>query len=123
MSGFYRVKYSEPMFNALLPVFREKKIGVQDRFNIANDLFALVGSGKVPATRFLELVKQSAEEDEYTVWRAIDGGVGSLQCVLEHHSDTSVLARFDKFISECYAPLAEKFGWESADKGEGGKSA
>jgi len=106
------------MFNALLPALQSKQLKAEDRFNIANDVFALVESNKMPATRFLDFMQASVNEDEYIVWKAIDSGVAQLRNALDHHSDASVVARFNQFVTKCYLPLGEKMGWE-AKEGEG----
>uniref|UniRef100_A0A915EHW9 Aminopeptidase n=1 Tax=Ditylenchus dipsaci TaxID=166011 RepID=A0A915EHW9_9BILA len=71
---FYRVHYSDEMLGALLRAVESKQMLVADRFGLAQDLFALVESGKIAVSSFLKFVAASSNEDEYIVWTAVDGG-------------------------------------------------
>ncbi|VDN01448.1 unnamed protein product [Thelazia callipaeda] len=111
-TGFYRVLYSDEMLQALLPDFASKKIPVLDRFGIANDIFALVKSGRAPAKQFLSLLESSSNEDDYTVWSTLDVGISSLSNILSHY-DPTVRAKFNDFIIKILTPLANRLGWEA----------
>jgi puromycin-sensitive aminopeptidase len=113
-AGFYRVQYSEDMLKALLPAVESLALPVLDRFGIANDLFALVKSGKATADQFLALVAASSNESEYVVWGALDGGVGSLLNVFSRHEDTSIKANLDKFVVDVYTPVHDRLKWEAS---------
>uniref|UniRef100_A0A914USM4 Puromycin-sensitive aminopeptidase n=1 Tax=Plectus sambesii TaxID=2011161 RepID=A0A914USM4_9BILA len=113
-TGYYRVEYSDEMLKALLPAVKSKTLPVLDRFGLANDLFALVKAGRVPATQFLSLLSACSEEDEYTVWATLDGGVGAIANVLNRAGNESLKARFDAFVRKAYAPVAAKLGWDAA---------
>ncbi|KAI1732802.1 peptidase family m1 domain-containing protein [Ditylenchus destructor] len=110
-SGFYRVRYSDEMLNALLPALRSKEVQVTDRYGLASDLFALVEAGKISATQFLNFLGASANEDEYIVWSAIDHGVGSLSNVLSHHGDAALKQKFDEYVCKCLEPVANRLTW------------
>uniref|UniRef100_A0AC34GDP0 Aminopeptidase N n=1 Tax=Panagrolaimus sp. ES5 TaxID=591445 RepID=A0AC34GDP0_9BILA len=97
-AGFYRVQYSDEMLKALLPAVESLALPVLDRFGIANDLFALVKSGKATADQFLSLVGASSNETEYVVWGALDGGVGSLLNVFSRHEDASIKKKLEEFV-------------------------
>ena len=74
-------------------------------------------AGRVPSTQFLEVVKAAGGgEREYTVWEEVDAGVGTLGNCLA--GDKALAARFDRFVQDAYAPVADSLGWEPA-KGEG----
>lgn len=111
-AGFFRVQYSEDMLKALLPAIEKKALPVLDRFGIANDLYALVESGKAPASQFLQLVGASSNEDEYVVWSALDSGISHLSNVLNRHSDSSLKKRLDAFVIKVYEPVFNRLGWE-----------
>ena len=55
--GFYRVQYTPEDLALLRPAIASKALGEVDRLNLLNDTFALVQSGKVATTYFLELVQ------------------------------------------------------------------
>ncbi|VDK73005.1 unnamed protein product [Onchocerca ochengi] len=111
-TGFYRVLYSHDMLQALLPDFATKKIPVLDRFGIANDMFALVESGRESAKQFLSLLESSSNENEYTVWSSLDSGISVLSNILSHH-DLTLRSKFNKFIIKILVPVADRLGWEA----------
>uniref|UniRef100_A0A1I7VNP8 Aminopeptidase n=3 Tax=Loa loa TaxID=7209 RepID=A0A1I7VNP8_LOALO len=111
-TGFYRVLYSNDMLQALLPDFATKKIPVLDRFGIANDIFALVKSGRQSAKQFLSLLESSSNEDDYTVWSTLDSGISALSNVLSHY-DPIMRSKFNKFIVKILIPVANRLGWEA----------
>uniref|UniRef100_A0A914XGU4 Aminopeptidase n=1 Tax=Plectus sambesii TaxID=2011161 RepID=A0A914XGU4_9BILA len=113
-TGYYRVEYSEEMFKSLLPAFKSKTLPIVDRFGLANDLFALVLAGRVPAVQFLSLLSVCSEEDAYTVWTSLDEGVGALANILSRAGDDKLIQRFNAFVRNAYSPLAVKLGWEPA---------
>ena len=55
--GFYRVQYTPEDLALLRPAIESKALGEVDRLNLLNDTFALVQSGKVATTYYLELVQ------------------------------------------------------------------
>uniref|UniRef100_A0A914XU65 Aminopeptidase n=1 Tax=Panagrolaimus superbus TaxID=310955 RepID=A0A914XU65_9BILA len=111
-AGFYRVQYDDEMLKALLPAVESLALPVLDRFGIANDLFALVKSGKATADQFLSLVAASSNENEYVVWGALDGGVGSLLNVFSRHEDASIKKKLEEFVIKVYSPVLKRVGWE-----------
>jgi puromycin-sensitive aminopeptidase len=119
MSGFYRVQYSDEMFKQLLNAVQTKKLRTEDRFNIANDLFALVKSGRVPAAQFLALFAASVNEEEYIVWESMIAGVGSLLNVVAR-GDPALKEKFDNFVCSVLVPVANRLGWE-VKPGEGNR--
>jgi puromycin-sensitive aminopeptidase len=113
-AGFYRVQYSDEMLKTLLPAIKSKALPVLDRFGIANDLFALVESGKASADQFLSLVAASVNEDEYVVWGALDHGVDALLNVLSYHEDASIKKKLEEFVVKVYEPVLKNVGWEAS---------
>lgn len=63
------------MLARLLPDVASKRLPPLDRFNITNDLFALVEAGKASAVQFLQLLQASVNEDSLIVWQALDTGL------------------------------------------------
>uniref|UniRef100_A0A914C199 Aminopeptidase n=1 Tax=Acrobeloides nanus TaxID=290746 RepID=A0A914C199_9BILA len=114
-SGFYRVQYSDDMFNALLPAIESKTMPVLDRFGIADELFALVESGKVPASNFLSLYAAAgASEDNFIVWAALDDGISNISNVITRYDDGTLKKRFNAFICKLLAPAGQRLGWVPA---------
>lgn len=114
-TGFYRVEYSSEMLEALLPAVSSKKLPAVDRFGMTDDLFALVRAGRICATQFLSFLAASANEDEYIVWGALDGGISSLITVLRNADDTTLLPKFNRYITKILAPIGQRLGWEAKE--------
>ena len=115
-AGFYRVHYSDDMLKALLPAVESKSLPVLDRFGIANDLFALVESGKTSADQFLTLIAASTNEDEYVVWGALDRGIDTLSNVLNRHEDLEIKKKLDAFVIKVYQPALQHLGMDGVAK-------
>uniref|UniRef100_F1KUM7 Aminopeptidase n=1 Tax=Ascaris suum TaxID=6253 RepID=F1KUM7_ASCSU len=111
-TGFYRVDYPSDMFKALIPDISSKRLPVVDRFGITDDLFALVKAGRTSADQFLSLLAASVNEDEYTVWGALDAGLSSLINVINRATDPTLRSRFDKFIVKTLTPVGNRLGWD-----------
>lgn len=63
------------MLARLIAAFKSKQLPPLDRFNLANDLFALVAAGKTSVTFFTDLLAAAENEDSFIVWQTIDSGV------------------------------------------------
>ncbi|VDM46294.1 unnamed protein product [Toxocara canis] len=111
-TGFYRVDYPSDMLKALIKDISSKRLPVVDRFGITDDLFALVRAGRTSASEFLSLLAASVNEDEYTVWGALDAGLSALVNILSRASDPQLHSRFNKFIVKTLAPVGKRLGWE-----------
>jgi hypothetical protein len=78
----------------------------------------LVVSGRVPASRFLELLGECRYESEYIIWSAVDAGLGSIAAVLDNAQGKALRKRYNTFVIENLRELADRLGWSPAE-GEG----
>jgi puromycin-sensitive aminopeptidase len=60
----------------------------------------------------LNLLKAYVDEEDYTVWTAINSVVDTLQSLLNF---TDFSQTFRPFVTNLYAPLKEKLGWEAKE--------
>jgi puromycin-sensitive aminopeptidase len=122
-TSLFRVRYSEHMFKQLLEGIRNREMDVLDRFQIANDLFAIASSGRVPVSQFLEFFTVCGQtEENLSVWESVTGSLVELDQVLGHLGDDDALrGRFHKFVCRVVEPVAAKYGWEPR-QGEGGET-
>uniref|UniRef100_A0A914GSD8 Aminopeptidase n=1 Tax=Globodera rostochiensis TaxID=31243 RepID=A0A914GSD8_GLORO len=112
-ASFFRVQYAHNMMNLLLEAVKKQELGVLDRFQLADDLYALVRSTRVPASHFLEFLNVCREEDDFFVWAAISSALGDIGYVLGHLEDGNALEdRFNRFVCSVIEPVAAKLGWE-----------
>uniref|UniRef100_A0A183BRT7 hexokinase n=1 Tax=Globodera pallida TaxID=36090 RepID=A0A183BRT7_GLOPA len=118
-ASFFRVQYAHNMMNLLLEAVKKQELNVLDRFQLADDLYALVRSTRVPASHFLEFLNVCREEDDFFVWAAISSALGDIGYVLGHLEDGNALEdRYNRFVCSVIEPVAAKLGWEPRE-GEG----
>ena len=107
--GFYRTRYSEGLFAALL-----ENLGTLDdieRYSLVSDTWSMVRSAQVPASNFLDLVGRFGEETEHAIWSVIIGGLRSL----EHHAlEDGTRPAFEAYVRDLVSPALERLGWEGS---------
>ncbi|KAI6205137.1 Aminopeptidase [Aphelenchoides besseyi] len=116
LSGFYRVQYTDEMLKRLMEAVSAGQLNELDRFNLANDLYALVKAGRVPAAQFLAFYAASTNEDEYVVWATLDGAIRAFLNTFEHN-DRDLKKKLEKFVCTVLEPVSKRIQWES-QKGE-----
>jgi puromycin-sensitive aminopeptidase len=112
--GFYRTRYSEDLFAALLDHL--DTLDDIERYSLVSDTWAMVRSAQVPASDFLDLVGKFDGETEHAIWSVIIGGLRSL----EHHAlEDEIRPAFEAYVRELVTPALERLGWEVAgDEGD-----
>lgn len=104
--GFYRVRYSEELFLALLEHLAH--LDDIERHSLVSDTLAFVRNGQVAADHFLDLVSHFQNEREQAVWSVIIGGLG----VIEHHAlGEEARAGFEAFVRDLVGPALDDLGW------------
>ncbi|KAI6209676.1 Aminopeptidase [Aphelenchoides besseyi] len=116
LSGFYRVQYTDEMLKRLMEAVSAGQLNELDRFNLANDLYALVKAGRVSAAQFLAFYAASTNEDEYVVWATLDGAIRAFLNTFEHN-DRDLKKKLEKFVCSVLEPVSKRIRWE-AQKGE-----
>jgi hypothetical protein len=105
------------MFESLLNGIRDNKMIAEDRYGLASDLVALIGSGHVSADQFLTFLAALANENEYIVWAAAANGLRLIGDILDSH-DRDLKLKFDRFAISILERVASRLGW-ICEKGEG----
>ncbi len=104
--GFYRVRYSDELFTALLEILDD--LDDIERYSLVSDTLAFVRNGQVSADHFLDLVSKFQDEREQAVWSVIIGGLGSI----EHHAlNDEARGEFEGFVRDLIGPAFEDLGW------------
>ncbi len=110
-SGFFRVRYSAELLEALTAdLSRLKPI---ERFGLVNDMWAATVAGLNPLREFLAMARSFREERDLNVWRALAGSFHYLDMVATEQQRPA-LARA---VREVIGPAAARLGW-SAGPGE-----
>ena len=108
--GFYRCLYAEELAGAL--VARLDDLDPLERFTLVDDSWTFVEAGQAGVDSFISLVGAFAHETEQAVWGALLGGAGGIG----HHLVTDeVRPRFEGWVCDLLAPLADRLGWTPAE--------
>ncbi|MFC2164092.1 M1 family metallopeptidase [Acidobacteriota bacterium] len=108
-TGFFRVKYDKPEWENLGELARNKSLAGIDRYGIQEDLFALVKSGDVALSFYLEFIEKYYEaEDHHLSLRGIIKNCALLNIVLEEGNKGQV----DKFGKAFTERALERIGYE-----------
>ncbi len=105
--GFYRVLYPERLRNGILTHLD----GLDDleRFCLIDDTWALVESGELPATAYLDVAATYRTEKEFVIWSAVLGGLGTMH---HHLVGKDHQGRFSSLVMELIGPTLERLGWD-----------
>ncbi|MEK6933203.1 MAG: M1 family metallopeptidase [Nanoarchaeota archaeon] len=105
--GFYRVNYSNDLFNNLLKVI--KKLPKLDKINIENNVFTLCRANYNHISNYLELLKDYKDETDVTLWEDITINLSRAQFLFAHHNFSK---QFDDYVLEIYDKILKKLGWD-----------
>ena len=107
--GFYRASY-EPALGAAL-IDHLDSLSDLERYCLADDAWAFVEAGTLPAAEYLELIAAYRNESEPEVWRTVLQGLGSVRHHLVNDED---LPRFREIAAEILTGAFARLGWEPA---------
>jgi puromycin-sensitive aminopeptidase len=114
-TGFFRTMYSPSLLAKLYGPVKNKKLSVTDRFGIIRDLFAIIKSGRLPTSAYLEFLKAYENETSYIVWAELLSGMGEI------YNLTGPNEKLQKKIAAYYLDIlknvVDKIGW-TADHNE-----
>ena len=107
-AGFYRVMTDDAGLDRLLGQ-GTGLLTTGERHALVDDLWALTLSGRVPASRFFEVVTRGfLDEDDVTVWQAISAGLSALRRLV----DEEAMGGFSSAVAELCTPVAARLGPE-----------
>jgi len=110
--GFYRVRYSSDLVNALEQGLPEKLSAVE-RFGLVNDTWASTLAGLMSLTDYLGLIDLLRNENDLNVWTMVIGSCHHLHRIF----DDEQCGTFENHLRELFTPVVDRFGW-SVRKGE-----
>ena len=106
--GFYRTRYADEMAQELLQHLDQ--LEPIERHTLVDDAKALMQSGQLPSSSYLDLIQGFQGEDEWAVWAEILGG---LEDVRHHSLSEEATPAFEKFVADLVGPGFERLGWEA----------
>jgi puromycin-sensitive aminopeptidase len=104
--GFYRVRYSGELLEALkqdLP----GRLSAVERFGLVNDTWAAALGGLTPLSEYLGLIRLLSNEDDVNVWTMVIGSGHHLQRILADAQCVELARRLRDLLS----PAAARLGW------------
>jgi puromycin-sensitive aminopeptidase len=105
--GFYRTRYSEPLFAGLLENLH--LLDDIERYGLVSDTWAMIRAAQVPASDFLDLVSAFGDEEEQAIWSVITGGLAAI----DHHAlSDQARPSFQRFVRDLVGPTLNRLGWE-----------
>ena len=108
-SSFVRVDYPSGMLEQLGRAVAEAELEAVDRLGIVRDAFELAEAGLLSSSDSLRLVHNFKNEDNYTVWASIAGGLGDLSDLIWGEKYAEL---YDQFGREMFKGVAKKVGWK-----------
>ncbi len=108
-AGFFRTAYSKELLEKLREPILNKKLSSRDRLGIIRDLFALSEAGIVPTTDALSFLSAYRNEDNYTVWLEIAGGLARLEQLFP---EDGLRGKLNQLTLQLFSPLCTTLGWE-----------
>jgi puromycin-sensitive aminopeptidase len=104
--GFYRVRYSGELLDALKARWRERLSAVE-RFGVVNDTWAATMAGLTSLSEYLDLIELAREDNDVNVWTAVIGSCHHLHRIL----DDAQCAPLEERLRRLFTPAVERFGW------------
>lgn len=108
-SGFYRTVYNATHLERLGNLIKKGRLEPLDRLGILVDLFEAAKAGHADTVDALHFLDNFAHEDNFAVWDAITGSLGSLRMVM---SDDDLRENMKPYIRKLVAPQLKRLGWE-----------
>jgi puromycin-sensitive aminopeptidase len=106
-NGFYRVRYSPDLLQALTPRMMDALQPIE-RYGLVDDTWAAVQSGATPATAFLEFARGFENETDLDVWTVLSGALGAMDRLL----DGEARKVFQGILGRLYGAALARLGWE-----------
>jgi puromycin-sensitive aminopeptidase len=103
--GFYRVRYSPELLQALTRNLNELK--PVERFCLVSDTWAATVAGLTPLAEFVKMARLFRDETDLNVWRALLGAFNYLDIIV-NDAQRPVLARA---VREIVGSAAARLGW------------
>ncbi len=107
-SGFFRVRYSTELLQALIVNARQLK--AIERFGLVSDTWAATVAGLKPLSEFVAMARLFRDETDLNVWRALVAGFHYLD-MIAGDAPRPALARA---VRDVVGPAAARLGWQAA---------
>jgi puromycin-sensitive aminopeptidase len=117
-SGFYRVRYSPKLLNALSSRGPNQLTSLE-RYGLVDDTMAAVLAGATTTGEFLDFARGFADEPDVAVWQRLAASLGAIERILD--VDDPARDRFKQTVRALAGPALRRMGWEPRPD-EGGRT-
>ncbi|CAF1349851.1 unnamed protein product [Adineta steineri] len=113
--GPYRVFYSSDMLEQLIQAINKQELNTFDRFNLQNDMYALVMGGFTSLVDYLNLLLNAYvnELDDELVWKDIESNIIRIGTLLEYNKQ--LFDYYRQFVLFFHRNLYQRIGFTSYD--------
>ncbi|MBI5138506.1 MAG: M1 family metallopeptidase [Candidatus Vogelbacteria bacterium] len=111
-NSFSRSLYDKELLNGFKKAKDDKQLTARDRVGLVSDMIATAKSGQLSNDALLEGLKWFADENYFTIWSVICGGLGSLLMLT---NGTKYEKKFEAFSIEMLSEISKKVNWESSN--------
>ena len=108
-TGFYRARYGENELARLTDGVRRGQVSPSDRLGLLDDTYALARARLVDAIQFLDLASAYDADEDYSVWAAFTGHLGSLESLL---SDQPFIEAYRAWARSLTEKVVASVGWD-----------
>jgi puromycin-sensitive aminopeptidase len=109
-TGFFRANYSEDEWTRLRDAVAAQDVSAVDRLGLQNDAYALMRSGRLPATVFLSLAEAFAGETDAPVWGDFAANLKGLEGLL---LDSPFIDGYRSFGRSVFDRIVGSTGWDA----------
>ena len=110
LTGFYRVHYSEELFQNLFKNLSSAHLTSVDRMGLFDDQVAMVQTDSGSTVRLLKMAQHFSEyERSYTVWRAVIGIIHLIRSLTWEIDEVADL--LDAFCQSLLRPFVDELGF------------
>eukprot|EP00095_Tigriopus_kingsejongensis_P003214 snap_masked-scaffold699_size109694-processed-gene-0.3 protein:Tk03214 transcript:snap_masked-scaffold699_size109694-processed-gene-0.3-mRNA-1 annotation:"GE21157" len=106
--GYFRVHYSPELMRRFVSAIEDKSLPIQDRIGLIQDFTELTQAGICSSVDLLHLIERYRNDDDYTVWEALDSSVSRLCGMVQ--ADAECLASFNHWRRWLFQPAMQKLG-------------
>jgi aminopeptidase N/puromycin-sensitive aminopeptidase len=109
--GYYRVFYEDQSVLRSIAAIAERELNTAERMALVEDTWAMTRAGKTRVAEFLHLAGALRTERERPVLDPLAGHLGYVGGSLVPEDQKP---KYQKFLREQFAPLAQELGWEAS---------
>ncbi|BET03133.1 Aminopeptidase [Nesidiocoris tenuis] len=110
-TGCFRVKYTDDLFERLIPAILDGSLPPLDRMGLLLDCMALVKAGHKSSSEMLKLLSLMINEEDPVVWGVIASCMDQLDVIV---ANTTCADKFKTFGCHVFKRISKKISWDAS---------